>query len=285
VSPSALTRALVCVVLVLSVHAVGLAGSRSGWASARPVPPQGGTRIAKLESAAEQLRAAGGLKQQMRGTHGLQREGLRDRAIDAYRAVRRYWVRDREACAEAAFRAGELLRAADRHAEALTEFRAACAAATRSGFASRAALEIGHIHRRRGRHAAALDVYLDLVADPAAAAPQRDEAMLWAGRVYALEDRLEDAQRLWVRLSRTARDPVDRVAAFDEWALSVIDSGDLEAAAGVLERCREACADVLLEETQQGRRVRQAISRMSSVGRLERAIAARRRGVVIDSGR
>jgi tetratricopeptide (TPR) repeat protein len=279
--------ALGCAVLALWAPAGAAADAPcvTGGRASRPAVTQGDGRIAKLGSAAEQLRAAGAVKFEMRGTHGLVRERLCERAVDAYRAVRRFWSRDKEACAEAAFRAGELLRAAGRHSEALTEFRTAGAVAARSGFAARAALEIGHIHRRRGRHAAALDVYLDLVADPTAAAPQRDEASLWAGRVYALEDRPEDAKRLWIRLSCTARDPVDKVAAFDEWTLLVIDSGDLEAAAGVLERCREACANVLLEESEQGRRLRKAVSRMRSVGRLERAIAARRRGVVIDNGR
>ena len=105
----------------------------------------------------------------------------------------------------------------------------------------------------------------------------RDQATHWAGRVHDKLGRPADARRLWERVAREGVDPLDRIRAFDQWALSLLEAEDLEGAAGVLELCRSALRDVSLEETRLGTRVRAALERMRSSDRLVRAIRARHR--------
>jgi tetratricopeptide (TPR) repeat protein len=240
-------------------------------------------RQAKLATVEAQLEAAARLQRDMNGTRGDERGAARERTVEAYRSVLRHWPEARAACAEAGFRAGELLRAARRDAEALEAFGQAAARGGR--FGTRAVLEIGHVHRRAGRWSQALERYLELAQDDLADAGTRDDASLWAGRVHALEGRTEDARRVWRTLTRTAQDPVDRVDAWDELALTWVEAGDLEAAAGVLEQCRAALAELIPEETERGERVRRRLERMRTIAALERAVAERRKGLVIGNGR
>ena len=64
--------------------------------------------------------------------------------------------------------------------------------------------------------------------------------------------------------------------AFDDWGLSLVEEGDLEAAAGVLDRCRRALGERAGELTDLGGRVRRALERMRLVTRLARGVRERR---------
>lgn len=233
----------------------------------RPVP--------RLGSAAAQLAHAASLKTAMRGKAGDARESTRKAAIEAYRAVREYFGADPRSSAEAAFRAGELLRASADTAGAMSEFQFARERGADSPFRVRAALEIGHMHRRDRKHGEALTVYEGVLADAGATPSQRDDASFWVGQVHTMEGRIEDARRAWQRVADGAEDPVSRIRAWDCIALSYVTSGDLEAAAGVVERCREALSEVSAEETRLGERVRDALSTMRSLDDLQRAVRER----------
>jgi tetratricopeptide (TPR) repeat protein len=212
----------------------------------------------------------------MRGLEGAARAAARAAAVEAYRAVRVRFPDERTAAAEAAFRAGELLRAGGGVEEALREFESARGLGAGTPFRARAELEIGHLHRRGGRVREALDAYLVVRADASAARSYRDEAGLWAGKAWRELGHARDARRAWMGIARGAEDPLDRVRAYDLLALDLVDSGDLEGAAGVLHRCRLALEDVALEETRLGERVRRALESMRALDRLARAIQRRR---------
>src|SRR5262245_30856242 len=79
--------------------------------------------VPRLESAAAQLAHAATLRSAMRGKDGDAKSAARRATVDAYRAVKQYFASDAHACAEAAFRAGELLRSADDVAGAMAEFQ------------------------------------------------------------------------------------------------------------------------------------------------------------------
>ena len=249
--------------------------------------PAGGAQgpdgeVPRLESVSEQYDHARGIKLSMRGTRGRERMLRRLRAAEAYRAVRRYFPAQREVGGEAAFRAGELLRAGAEDERALAEFRTARALAAGGEFAVRAALEIAHLHRRRGDSSEALEAYLTVVTDLRAEPRWRDDAAIWAGRVWYETGRVEEARLWWNRVARGAEDPHDRLRAYDQLALARVDEGDLEGAAGVLELCRRGLSDVALEETPRGERLRNALMNMRALDALRRAIARRRTGVRID---
>ncbi len=229
----------------------------------------------KLESAVAQLQQATRLKTALRGFKDEARKLREAELVAAYRAVRQHWPQAFEQCAESAFRAGELLRAGAEFADAQTEFEYVRGLNVDTPFRSRAGLEIGHLQRRSKHAEPALDAYLAVVDDPKSEPARRDEAALWAGRVYTELGKPAEARRQWEAVAQRSEDPMQRIDAWDELALAHVDGGDLEGAAGWIAKARETLADAALEETAQGERVRSALERMRAIRRLERAVAAR----------
>lgn len=250
-------------------------GARARAGRGDPAPAARAS-IPRLDSAKAQLEHAAGLKKALRDAEGDDRDRARKLAIEGYRSVREYFGGDAAACAEAAFRAGELLRAAEDLASAQAEFAIARDRGAGTSFQVRALMELAHIDRRAKRLDQALDGYEMVVAADAATVRQKDDASLWAGRVYADLQRPKDARRIWQRVADKGDDPLDRIRAWDLMVSLLVDQGDLEGAAGVLERCREALADTAQEESKLGERVRAALSSMRSQEELARAIEKRR---------
>jgi tetratricopeptide (TPR) repeat protein len=241
-----------------------------------PAPsPAPSPAVQKLETAAQQVQHATGLKTGLRGMKDGNRKQSVAQVVAAYRAVRLHWPEDAEACAEAGFRAGELLRGEGDPEGARGEFLYVRGLSAPTPFRSRAGLELGHLERRSKRHAQALAAYLALVDDPKTEPEFRDEAALWAGRAYLALDKPEEARRQWKAVAARAEDPLQRIEAWDELALDLVEVGDLEGAAGWIARARESLADAALEETAQGERVRKSLERMRAIRRLERAVSAR----------
>lgn len=228
------------------------------------------------------LERASELKGRLFEVRGREREALRLRAVESYRAVRQRYPTQRAAVAEACFRAGELLRSSGSSGEARAEFELARGAGVGTPFRARAGLELGHLARRAELHEDALTRYREVLSDADCPPAQRDEAWLWAGRTCAGLGRASEARELLRRAAEQALDPCDRVAAHDALALVWIEVGDLEAAAGELARCREALREDALEETPSGERVRSALVNMRAVGRLKRAIASRSAGLWVE---
>ncbi|MBI5365026.1 MAG: hypothetical protein HZA53_17745 [Planctomycetes bacterium] len=239
-------------------------------------PPRPST-VPKLGTAEEQLRYAVGLKSALRGVDGDARRDGRLEAVRAYRAVREYFPGDVGAASEAAFRAAELLRGAGDPAAALVEFGWVREHGGESPFRVRAALEVGHLERRARRPQQALVAYESVFSDNAASKRQKDDASLWIGTVCSDLERFDDARRAWQRVAEAGEDPLDRVRAFDELALLAVAKGDLEAAAGILERCRAALDDAASEETKLGERVRSALAGLRAHDMLQRAVGERER--------
>ena len=243
----------------------------------RPVVPGEEPQVQKLESARAQLDHASDLKRALRGLEGETRDRARAEAVAAYRAVREFFASDAAACSEAAFRAGELLRSADDATGALKEFGIARDRGAGTDFKVRAMLEIGHLERRAKHAQPALAAYESVVSEETATRRQKDEALLWVGRVYEDQERFDDARRVWQKVADDGEDPLDRVRAFDQIASLLVQKGDLEGAAGTLKRCHEALADVAAEETKLGERVRAALDSMRSPDQVARAVAKRRK--------
>jgi hypothetical protein len=87
-----------------------------------------------------------------------------------------------------------------------------------------------------------------------------------------------DARRAWQRVADAGEDPLDRIRAFDRIASLLVESDDLEGAAGTLERCKEALAAAAAEETRTGERVRSALQNMRAIEELQRAIERKQSG-------
>ena len=245
-------------------------------------PPQDGTpsrwledSISRMSSAEAQLAHARRLKQRLADAPEAERAARRALAVEAYRAVRLFHPEARAVAVEAAFRAGEILRAAGADAGALEEFHWSAAHGEGTEFRARALLESGHLFRRARRWSEALEAFLAVAGDPRARAARRADAWLWAGTVWKAQGRVDEARLAWQRVSDEAPDPLARIQAFDELALLLLEADDLEGAAGMLERCTNALAARALEETEDGERVRNALLRMRIVDELPRAILRR----------
>jgi tetratricopeptide (TPR) repeat protein len=234
------------------------------------------TAVPRMASAGAQLAHARRLKHEMRGQAGAELAGWRLRTVEAYRAVRVFHPDARAAGLEAAFRAGEILRAAGDEAAALAEFRWAARQRGAGEFRARAQLEIGHLHRRALRFREALEAYLDVGGDPSSSAARREDAWLWAGTSWKRLGNLAEARSAWRRVAEQGTDPLARITAFDELALSFLEESELEGAAGVLDQCLRALSASALEETEQGERVENALLRMRVVEELSRALARKR---------
>jgi len=235
-----------------------------------------------LADPASWLARGDALRREARERSGRERLELRARAVGVYRGLRERFPEARSSAAQAAFRAGELLRSDGDAAGARGEFTAARALASDPQLAARAGLELGHLARRAGLHVEALAHYQQVSSDTAAPTAERDLARLWVGRSQIALERLLEARASLAVLARGARDPCLRVAAHDERALAWIAAGDLEAAAGELDLCRRALRARAAEETPQGARVRSALRRMRAVARLARAVAERDSGLVVE---
>lgn len=243
--------------------------------------PAAEERLPKLDTAEAELARAGAWKRRARTLRGGERLRALASAVEAYRAASRHWNDRPLVAAESAFRAGEVLRALERDAEARAEFETSRTVGRDTSFAARAGLELGHLARRAGDVEGARDAYLRVARDERCERRYRDDAALWASRMEHELGRSDVARLGFESLARTAESVLDRIEAYDEWCASFVDVGDLEAAAGVLALCREASNDLALEETPLGERVRNALTRMHSIRRLEQAVRARQKGVTV----
>lgn len=231
--------------------------------------------IPRLATAREQLELADRRRSGLRHVPRAELASERRRVALAYAAVRHHFPSARATAAEASFRSAEQWRCIGESARALAELEQARRLGAGAEISARAALEIGHIERRRRRWSRALDLYLEVASDASASARWRDEAALWTGKTYAAMGELDEARRRFVHLARAALDPLDRIRAYDEWALTFLVHDDVEAAMGALARCREALAEPAREATELGDRIRRALSRMRCITAIERAVSKR----------
>lgn len=238
--------------------------------------------VPRMGSPSKQLEHARRLKNARRGRPPEERARSAADAIAAFRAVRRHFPWATRLGSEAAFRGGELLSATGRTAEALAEFEFAIRSGDGTPFRARAGLASGRLHRRRGDLDAAYAAFVDVAASPDTSHARCYEAWIWIGRVRAEAGLPEEARIAWREVTRHARDPLDRIEAYDFIGLTWLDRGDLEAAAGVLNECLRRHSEPALEATRTGARVRLSLARMRLVRRLRSEIEARLRSRQIE---
>lgn len=252
------------------------------WAGTSPPHAQEGdprrwieTVVPRMASAEAQLGHARRLKGQMGQKHGEELDFWRKLTVEAYQALRVFHPQARALAVEAAFRAGEILRTAGEEAEALREFGWAVQHGEGSEFRLRGRLEIGHLHRRARRWREALESYLDAAADTSGGSARREDAWLWVGTSWKAMGRRDDARQAWRRIAEQGSDILARITAYDELCLLLVEEGELEGAAGLLDRCHRELSEHALEESEKGERVRRAMLRMRILDELPRAIERR----------
>lgn len=257
------------VVLALLLFLAARSVVPGGWRVPALHEPDQGTPVS---AAGEALTAAKVLRRSLAPGPG--QALLRGAVVDAHLGVARSWPGEPEA-AEAAFRAAELLRAGGDADAALRAFEEAARLGRGTALGARARYEVGHVHRREGRHPEALEAYASVVGDPDADAYRRDLAGLWTAKTrLELGDR-EGAELCLRRLTSEVADPLTLVRVHDELILMLVERGELEGACGWLTACKQAVAGPSKELTQRGARIRSALEDLRSLPRLRSAISSR----------
>ncbi len=220
------------------------------------------------------------------GIHILASDPAWEEVVQAYRLVHLWYGDCRELSAQAAFRAGEMLRAAGDQERAREEFEVACdkdaAAAVRRehgmDFGVRARLELGHLARRSGEPLGALQHYEEVAMSSSASTRRRAEARFWYARMSMDTGDLDAARRWFAGVAQAAEsevDPLLRLRAFDFWARTYVRDEDVGAAVGVLELCRSELAPFIEERSELGARVCAAFVRMHARQQTRELIRAR----------
>lgn len=176
---------------------------------------------------------------------------------------------------EAAFRAGELRRASGDLEPARCAFLLCRELAPGTSFAHRAAHALARLAVREGRLELALAWYDSVVTDPAVAPAPAQRWGLEQAELMLARGEIERAKRAFLRLTRDHVDALVRVGAFDGAIRCWITQSDLEAAAGVLKRAREALSAATSTATELGPAVSRALLAMPSIEHLAHAVQMR----------
>ncbi|MFT6040639.1 MAG: tetratricopeptide (TPR) repeat protein [Gammaproteobacteria bacterium] len=252
------------------LNRTGRLGSRAAASDAlEPLP------VLMADTADRALERARAKKQALQGERGESLTKLRAEAVAAYVRVHERWPKSGATAAEAAFRAGELLRAGQEPQLAIEQFLIATKLNNPGEFAARSLYEIGHVQRREGNIEPALAAFEQLVASGPVDAHLRDMSSVWYAKVLAEAGQLPDAERVLRRLTKTATEPTDRIRAYDELILMVVERGELEGAAGWLAECKHSVRESAGELTAKGQRVTRALERMRGLTALQVAIKSR----------
>jgi tetratricopeptide (TPR) repeat protein len=201
-------------------------------------------------------------------------EALR-RALRACAVVEEAFPGEPAACAEAAFRSAQLLRAHGERERALTALAHARERGRGTPWAARAWLECASVLRRSGDRAGARTALLRATQEHVLLPRQRRAAWYALGRIHLEEGRFDEARAAWEWIAGCDGSPLDRLRAFDAIGRSWLEQGELEAAAGTLHRLRVELAPALAERTRTGARLRAAVGRLVLESTLERAIRER----------
>lgn len=248
---------LLALILLPLAPALGHAGSE-----ARPD---------KARSAAEQLDIAQKTKRQAVKKSGEEKRAILESSAAAYRAVLTDWKDDAKACAEAAFRIGEIERTLGDEKEASAAFDLAVArGAEAPRLAARALNELGHLARRASDESTALAYYERVLGEYPGEEDEGVKALTWIGKVQASSGDPAKARATWLSLGdRFPTRPVAAVRAADLAAVSALRESDREGARKIVEETRARYSEANKQQAWWTPEVEEALGRMRSAAELE----------------
>ena len=152
--------------------------------------------------------------------------------------------------AEAAFRAGEILRARGRLDDSAPRFAKAVELGSDAPkgreFAARGLLEQAHLRRRAKDDAAALELYGQVRERFADQRRTAATAMTWSGKLLLAADRTEEAAKLLQGFATEYPEyPKDAVRNADLLAVELFEAGDEAGAKAAVDRIRAALAPIV----------------------------------------
>lgn len=234
--------------------------------SAPPEPSDGESAEARMRAAREAKAAIAEARDRSRA---------RKRAAALYMEVADAFPDAGALTAEALFRAGELLRANGDIADAIAVLKRAAAVARPGVFACRAWYEVGHIERRQGQLDAAAAAFVLASEAADGTRRRREQAELWRARCIAESGQRAAAEALLRDLVRRIEDPCDRLRAYDQLVILLVEQSRLAGAVGYFAEAKRSVMAEAQQATELGDRVRRALEDLRSLDVLREAIRSR----------
>ena len=200
------------------------------------------------------------LRWSMRGLVGFKREAVRLKAVRCYRSG--FYSEESVASdAQCACQAGELLDSGGLSLAAIRDLSLG-AELDAGEWGVRCALKLGELYLDEERAVEALLVFSEAARSRA---PSRllERAMVSVGRALDLMGESALAVKAWRSVAQDGLSSAPRLDAFDCWGEHLLMRGDLEGAAGVLERCRVALGVNAHEMTAAGAVLRERLMNSS----------------------
>ena len=191
-------------------------------------------------SAEAQLKAAYAVKKQSHGKEGEEKRQILLAAVAAYAEVGVRFPEDKEGCATAAFRIGEIQRSIGEAAAAEKAFQEVLVHGSPEDLVARALLELGHLKRREKELERAIDLYGQVARQCPGARKRGATALLWIAKCHRSLKSWNDARTtLRTILEDYIDEPRSVISAYDLIAATYLDESNVALAEETLMECRE----------------------------------------------
>ncbi|MFH0947271.1 MAG: tetratricopeptide repeat protein [Planctomycetota bacterium] len=225
-------------------------------------------------SAAEaQLQVARQTRQQAFKKSGEEKQAILEASILEYQKIFEQFSDQKETCAEAAFRVGEIERSMGDTAAARGAFEKVLEyEKSAPTFAARALCELAHIARRDQKIEDALATYQNVLDRFPAEEPQAVLALTWIGKVEERRGKPTEARKAWLSIAeRYPSQPIPAIRAADLAALSALAADDLETGRKIVADTISRFGEMNRDQAWWSPAVEEALRKMKSASRLAEA--------------
>lgn len=221
-------------------------------------------------SAKERLKEAWSLKKTSFKQEADVKERILLQTVERYKAILDEFPEDKAACAEAGYRAAEILRTLKKPDEAKAEFQRVLTFDPSSEFAARALKEIGHIYRRNKEYDQAIAHYKRVIDECRDHLGCCADSMTWIGKVFLKQKKYKEARRIFTDFVKMFPDfPDDAIRNIDLAAGSWVDEGNFQEAESMLHLWRTHFESRLGQDDRWDKKVKKALEKMKTPERLK----------------
>jgi tetratricopeptide (TPR) repeat protein len=220
-------------------------------------------------SARDQLRAAANLKRTSFKKEPSEKRRILLEVVKAYEQVVQAHPQEREECAEALYRQGEILRSLKDEADAARKFEQVLEFKDVPHFRARALIECGHLKRRAGDWKSATGFYQQVVTEHSDMRSEMATAWTWIGRAQLqVGQHKEGREQLLSFEEEFPEFPARAIRNVDLVALSLLESGQTAEAQAMVDNCRTRFKEKAEQEDSVADEIERALAKMRALKRL-----------------
>jgi len=220
--------------------------------------------------AANRLKEAWNLKKTSFKQEAEVKKDILLKTVECYRSLLTDFPEAKAECSEACFRMGEIYRSLKMSDEAAQEFNRSIAFLPAQEFAARALKEIGHIHRRAKEYDKAIIFYKRVLHECKEQREQCADTYTWIGKVHLKRKEIEKARGQFIGFVEAFPEfPDDGVRNIDLAVGTLIDEGQKDEAAALLNKWRQHFESLLGKDKRLDKKIEKALERMKSPERLK----------------